>query len=110
MARHVVGSLVGVGEVGIVFRNEPAEIVLEIAPRGGIRVFHKDQAAARMLAKYGNLTLGETGLIEGVANVVGYVVGALPLRPQLRFGLCDFHSYRPVLRAPAPLDSGAWSS
>jgi len=53
VARHVVWPFVSMGEMGIVFRNESAQIVFKVTASGRIGVFHQDKAAARVAAEHG---------------------------------------------------------
>lgn len=71
VAWHIVGAFVGVGKVGIVFRHQTVDETLEVAARGGVGVFHNDEAAARVAAKHGHGALVEAGLEERLFNQVG---------------------------------------
>ena len=51
VARHIVRPLERVGEMRIVLRHEAVEPRIEIAARGGVGVFHDDEAATRVAAE-----------------------------------------------------------
>lgn len=50
MAWHIVRSFESVGESGIVLGDQALEKIFQVAPCGGIGIFHQHQAAAGVLA------------------------------------------------------------
>lgn len=71
VAGHVVGTLVGVGEVGVVLRHEAVDEAFKVAAGGGVGVFHDNQAAAGMAAEDRDRTFVEARLKERLLNHVG---------------------------------------
>ena len=77
MTGHVIWAFVGVGEVGIVLRHEPIEVVLEVSACRGICVFHENKAAACVLAEDGGYSILDFALSNRVSKLVCDFEGAL---------------------------------
>ena len=52
---HVVGTFIGMGEMGIIIRHQSIQEIFQIPPSGRVRIFHQDQAATGMATESGNL-------------------------------------------------------
>jgi len=80
VARHVVGTLIGVGEVGVVFRHEAIDKAFEIAPRRRIGVFHNDEATAGVAAKDGDGAFAQSRFEQSFFHHVGKLGGGFTRR------------------------------
>ncbi len=108
MAGHIVGTLVSVGEIGIVVGNEPIEIVLKIASSGGVGVFHQHQAAACMTTKNHADSVSGSRLGQGFLSLARKVVGAFAFRSDCQLALKKTHGlYLVWLVAARSVGAGA---
>ena len=76
MAWHIVRPFAGVLKPGRVFRNETVEEFMEIAPGGGIGVFHNDEAATGVADKNRYNPFCYAGACKKVAHGIRDLHGA----------------------------------
>ena len=92
MTRHVVGTFIGMGEMGIVIRHQSIQEILQIPPGGRVRIFHQNQAATGVAAEGGDLAGLQAGRPQRLQDKMGNFVSTLARRPQGKGLLVNLHA------------------
>ena len=92
MTGHIVGTFIGMGEMGIVIRHQSIQEIFQIPPGGRIRIFHQNQAATGVAAEGGDLAGLQAGHPQGLPDIVCNFVSALARRSQGKGLLVDLHA------------------
>lgn len=75
-----------------VFRHQLLEEALEIATRGRGRVFHNDEAAARVLDEHRRGAGPDAALLDCRLHLLRYLVGAFAVGPHFKAACLGMHS------------------
>ena len=70
MARHIVGTFVGMGEVGGVVGHEPIHESFKVMASARVCIFHEHEAAAGVATEDGDDAISESTFAESVASLV----------------------------------------
>ena len=93
VTRHVIRTFKSVGEIWIIFRHQAVQPLLQIIPRRGVRIFHDDETATRVLAKHRNDTLLQPAGINYLSDLVGYLSHRLASGSQGQGVLVNRHDF-----------------
>ena len=79
-------------EVADIFRHEPVKKLFQIASRGGIGIFHDDDAAAGMLNKNGDCSVSHSAIVDLRLHLIGNFVETLAVGADFEPFLMYMHS------------------
>jgi hypothetical protein len=90
--RHVVAAFGIVAEVMGILRHEAVEKLLKIATRGGVGIFHDDNAATGVLNKNGDGPISHAALVDLRLNVIRDFVQAFSVGAHFKSLVMHMHS------------------
>jgi hypothetical protein len=88
---HVVAAFGTVSKIMSILRDQTIEKFLQVAPRGGIGIFHDDQAAAGVLNKDSHRSIADAGLVDLCLNFICDFVGPFSISADFELILLNTH-------------------